>query len=64
MPRFMAQVVTEIEFVGDDASGGFAAGYGKHLATVLQEAAHKLSLRTIQSNKVLSVQVGEIKASL
>ena len=60
MPRFMAQVVTEIEFVGGDASDN----YEKHLAEVLRAAAQQLSLRTIQETKVVSVQVGEIKASL
>jgi hypothetical protein len=65
MRRFMAQVVTEIHFVGDDhASPEFAQGYEEHLATALQEAAQELSLRTVQGNKVVSVQVGEIKASV
>ena len=64
MPRLMAQVVTEIELVGGDASGGFSAGYEKHVATALQEAAQKPSLRTVQGHKVVSAEVGEIKASL
>ena len=65
MRRFMANVVTEIEFVdGDNVPDGPAENYEKHLAEMLQEAANKLSLRTIKGNRVRSVQVGEIKASL
>jgi hypothetical protein len=63
MPRFMAQVVTDIEFVGGSEGEGLAAAYEHQLADALQQAARKISLRTIQGNKVLSVQVGEIKVS-
>ena len=65
MRRFMANVVTEIDFVdGDNASEAVAEVYEKHLAETLQEAAKRLSLRTVKGNRVASVQVGEIKAKL
>jgi len=65
MRRFMANVVTEIDFVdGDNASDAVAEVYEKHLAETLQEAAKRLSLRTVKGNRVASVQVGEIKAKL
>ena len=65
MRRFMANVVTEIEFVdGDNVSNGVAENYEKHLAGMFQEAANELSLRTIKGNRVRSLQVGEIKTSL
>ena len=63
MPRFMAHVVTDIEFVGG-ASEGFSEGYAQLLAERLQEAAKAISTRTIEGNKVLSVQVGKIEAKL
>ena len=57
MRRFMALLVTEIDFVGNPD----ATGYEQHLAEVLQEAAKKLSLRNIQGNRLAKVQVTEIK---
>ena len=58
MRRFMALLVTEIDFVSDP---GDAQNYEQHLAEVLQEAAKRLSLRNIQGNRVAKVQVTEIK---
>jgi len=58
MRRFMALVVTEIDFVGDP---GDAQNDEQHLAEVLQEAAKRLSLRNIRGNRVAKVQVTEIK---
>ncbi len=60
--RFITLMVTEIDFVeGGAATEGFAQGYEEHLITAVQEAAQKLSLRTIQGNRVEKVQVAEIK---
>ena len=65
MQRFMASVVTEVDFVdGDNVPDAAVENYERHLAETLQEAANQLSLATINGTKVLSVQVGEIKASL
>src|SRR5204862_3059429 len=65
MRRFIALVATEIDFVsGDNEPDGVAQSYEKHLAEMLQEAANKLSLRTIKGNKVVKVQVAEIKGQI
>jgi hypothetical protein len=60
--RFITLMVTEIDFVeGGAATDGFAQGYEEHLMADVQEAAQKLSLRTVQGNRVEKVQVAEIK---
>jgi len=62
MRRFITLLETEIDFVdGDSVSDEIAQGYEKHLMTVVQEVAQKLSLRTIQGNRVVRLQVAEIK---
>lgn len=62
MRRFVALLETEIDFVdGDSVSDEIAQGYEKHLMTVVREVAQKLSLRTIQGNRVARLQVAEIK---
>lgn len=62
MRRFIALLETEIDFVdGDSVSDEIAQGYEKHLMTVVREVAQKLSLRTIQGNRVARLQVAEIK---
>jgi hypothetical protein len=60
MSRFLVQMVTEIDFVSG-GSDPVAHGYEQHVAEVVKEAAQRLSLRTIQGNKVVKVQVTEIK---
>ena len=63
--QFMTHVVTEIQFVdGDNVSDGIKENYAKHLAEELQKAAQHLSLRTIKSTRVKTIQVAEIKSSL
>ena len=65
MRRFRVTLVTEIDFVdGDEASDAAAQNYQKHLAETVQEAAQKLSLRTIKNTRVESVSVAEIKDEL
>jgi hypothetical protein len=59
MRRFMVLIVTEIDFV--DGADPQAKNYEQHVAEVVKEAAQNLSLRTIQGNKVVKVQVTEIK---
>jgi hypothetical protein len=59
MRRFMVLMVTEIDFVSDTDEA--AQNYEKHVAEVVKEAAEKLSLRTIEGNRVVKVQVTEIK---
>jgi hypothetical protein len=62
MRRFITLLETEIDFVdGDSVSDAIAQGYEKHLMTVVQEVAQNLSLRTIQGNRVVRLQVAEIK---
>ena len=62
MQRFILLLVTEIDFVGGgQENDSFAEGYEQHLATVVQEAAQNLSLRTVAGTKVVKVQVAEIK---
>jgi len=61
---FITLLVTEIDFVdggSDTATDRFAQGYEEHLMEVVQEAAQKLSLRTVQGNRVAKLQVAEIK---
>lgn len=59
MRRFMVLMVTEIDFVS--GTDGTAQNYENHVAEVVKEAAEKLSLRTIEGNRVVKVQVTEIK---
>jgi hypothetical protein len=59
MRRFVVLMATEIDFVSDTDEA--AQSYEEHLATEVKEAAEKLSLRTIRDNKVVKVQVAEIK---
>jgi hypothetical protein len=59
MRRFLVQMVTEIDFVS--GTDGTAHNYEQHVAEVVKEAAQRLSLRTIQGNRVAKVQVTEIK---
>jgi hypothetical protein len=59
MRRFMVLMVTEIDFVS--GTDGIEQGYEKHVAEVVKEAAQNLSLRTIEGNRVVKVQVTEIK---
>jgi hypothetical protein len=60
MRRFMALLVTEIDFEGDPGDAQILH-FEQHLAEVLQEAAKGLSLRNIRENRVAKVQVTEIK---
>jgi hypothetical protein len=65
MRRFMTLLVTEIDFVdGDQVSDAIVQGYEQHLATAVQDASKKLSLRTVKGNQVVKVQVAEIKGLL
>jgi hypothetical protein len=65
MRRFMALLVTEVEFVDDpNETDEQVQNYEQHLGEELQEAANGLSLRTIQGNKVAKVQVTEIKGMI
>jgi uncharacterized hydantoinase/oxoprolinase family protein len=65
MRRFMVHLVTKIDFVdGDKVSDDAVQIYEKHLAETLQEAAQRLSLRTIKGTQVGSVLVAEIKGAL
>ena len=49
---------------GDNVSDGIKENYAKHLAEELQKAAQHLSLRTIKSTRIKTIQVAEIKSSL
>ena len=60
MRRFMLLLVTEIDFVSQ-GNDSLAGNYEQNLATVVQEAAQKLSLRAVQGTKVVKVQVAETK---
>ena len=64
MRRFISLLVTEVDFVDGAASDEIAQEYEKHLMTAVQEVAQKLSLRTIQGNRVAKLQVAEIKGSI
>ena len=62
MRRFMVHLVTEIDFVdGDEVSDEVVQNYEKHLAETVQNAAQRLSLRTIKGAGVGNVLVAEIK---
>jgi hypothetical protein len=64
MRRFNVHFVTEIDFVdGDEASDAVVQNYQKHLAETVQDAAQKLSLRTIKGVQVENVAVEEITVS-
>jgi hypothetical protein len=60
MRRFMLLLVTDVEFVGQD-NDSLAENYERNLATAVQEAAQKLSLRAVQGTNVVKVQVAEIR---
>ena len=60
MQRFILLLVTEIDFVSQ-GNDSLAGNYEQNLATVVQEAAQKLSLRAVQGTKVVKVQVAETK---
>ena len=61
MRRFMVHLVTEIDFVdGDEVSDEVVQNYEKHLAETVQNAAQRLSLRTIKGAGVGNVLVAEI----
>jgi hypothetical protein len=64
MRRFISLLVTEVDFVDGAASDKIVQEYEKHLMTAVQEVAQKLSLRTIQGNRVAKLQVAEIKGSI
>jgi hypothetical protein len=65
MRRFMAHLVTEIDFVdGDEASDEATQNYQKHLSDTLRNAAQGISLRTIKDGRVESVSATEIKDEL
>ena len=65
MRRFRVQFVTEIDFVdGENVSDAIVRDYQKHLSETIQDAAQRLSLRTIKGVKIDSVSVTEIKDEL
>jgi hypothetical protein len=65
MRRFMVHLVTEVDFEdGDEASDKTVQNYQKHLKDTVQNAAQRISLRTIKGVRVESVSVAEIKAEL
>ena len=59
MRRFMLLMTTEIDFVSD--TDDLAQNYEENLAKVVREAAANLSLRAVSGNKVVKVQVSEVK---
>jgi len=58
MQRFMVLMVTEIDFV--PGSEDTVPNYEEHVAEAVKAAAEKLSLRSVQGNRVVKVQVTEI----
>jgi hypothetical protein len=53
MPRkFAATIITEVEFVGGDASDQFDENFLKHLTEELEKAASRLSLRSLKGVRV------------
>ena len=53
MPRtFAATIITEVEFVGDNASDQFDENFLKHLTEELEKAASRLSLRAVKDVRV------------